>query len=295
MTAKAASCEEYGCPLWDADGDPTDMTDVAHSWGIFDATKLILEIPLRDGLEHIVVAQRLGLEGSSLSTARYVWKAAVMLCNFFSHCMTSEDGADHPIKAVEVGAGTGICAVALARCLGGSCEVVATDLAMALPLLRDSVARNMLEASVSCQELDWEQPQGSPTLMQAHLVFGSDLLDLQCGLPLLFKLMRTACQNGAMVVLAYEHRISKREIHAALTDGLSSTDGNIPWVELRNGCWNDSGIALDPVDDNLSIYIMGDLAAHVSTEGPLGRLSKLVQKCMAFPEACQNASRSNGA
>ena len=56
-------------------------------------------------------------------------------------------------RVLEVGAGTGVLGLALARALG--CAVVLTDLPAAVPALRANAARNYAGARVRCSALEW--------------------------------------------------------------------------------------------------------------------------------------------
>ena len=56
-------------------------------------------------------------------------------------------------RVLEVGAGTGVLGLALARALG--CAVVLTDLPAAVPALRANAARNYAGARVRCSALKW--------------------------------------------------------------------------------------------------------------------------------------------
>lgn len=245
---------EYGCPLWDENCDPLE---VEGEWlGIYDGRSESVCVDLGD-LEPIIVSQ--SLEAHNLKTSRYVWTAGVVLSRFFATCLR-RTATLVPLRAVELGAGSGVCSAALARCLGVSCSVVATDFPSSLHLASDTASRNGLQHIITVEALDWS---ADPPL-RADLVFGADLTYEDLAQTQLINLLRIACRNGATALLAHVHRGLREDFERALSDGLEE----VSWGEL---CLESCTASAD-----VSIYLIGDPLATLLVDGALSSVGALV-------------------
>lgn len=278
--------EEFGCPLWGPDGGEAELD--AAVFGIYDSGELT-SVPLREGLEPIEVQQL--VDGGGLGTARFVWRAAAVLCRWLAGgALVPEAGSAGaaPLRAVELGAGTGLCAAALARSLAGGCRVLATDLAAALPLIRDTMRRNGLESTVEVAELDWsdvELPTASipgtawQCLDAADLVVGADLSYSDALNPMLFAVLRRACQGGAVALLAHQHRGGRDDLIQPLSDLAKS---GFEWAELPP-------LMLDCESDaeEFSIYMLSLPQAQIlGDEGRLATLGHLAAQTARRRSTC---------
>mmetsp|Transcript_25842 Transcript_25842/g.72038 ORF Transcript_25842/g.72038 Transcript_25842/m.72038 type:complete len:325 (-) Transcript_25842:59-1033(-) len=301
--------DDVSCPLWGPEGDPIELDG---SWlGIYDSAALEVSVPLREGLEPIHVPQFHGASaGADFKTSRFVWNAAVVLSRFLASevlepplggnaaALTTACCADLPssttlLRAVELGAGTGVCSAALVRNLNSACraspsdagvgigrrsvEVLATDLPGSVTLIHDTLRRNGMDGGeVKVAPFDWQEFESYPDLGEnraseaslclsaAHLVFGADLTYSDQLVALVFKVARHACGAGAAVLLAHEPRGTIAEFEGDLSAALA--DSGVEWTRLPK-----TPVTADP--DFVSIYLLAKPDAPVLRRG--GRLQRL--------------------
>lgn len=226
----------FGCPLWGPDGDPVELDG---AWlGIVDASAEELHVPVRSDLEPLVVPQP---RDASLCTSRFVWNGALELCRVFASGLLEPGGgeqfAGRPLRAVEIGTGTGVCAAALGRCSAGyanGAQILATDLPEAIWLARETVRMNSLDGIVDVAALDWscrnEEDAAWSLLEEADVVFGADVTYSDQLLQLVLGVLLRPCRNGSVALLSHEHRYSKAEFENDLSQGLQGS--GIAWAEL---------------------------------------------------------------
>lgn len=142
-------------------------------FGAYASGAAVIDVDLA-GLPSLSIPQRSGED--ALQTARFVWLCSVRFARILAAWALgpTSPAAAPGFKAVELGAGCGLCAAALAAARRGHAQrlseqgrvggkllrfapVLATDLAMALPLLHDTVHQNGLAGYVAAAALDWQQ------------------------------------------------------------------------------------------------------------------------------------------
>lgn len=173
----------------------------------------------------------------------------------------------HPLRVVELGSGTGICAAALALAAKSRalpCEVLATDLSQAVPLLHDTMKRNKLEGVMRAAALDWYvalaeaasqrdlaaclvdasgQDEGEEVdettmvpsaswaeLASADLVLAADVTFSEKHRGPLLQLLAQVCSKGAVALIAHEDRDDRVDCEAALASALGTA---VDWIELE--------------------------------------------------------------
>jgi hypothetical protein len=95
---------------------------------------------------------------SELGHAGTVWDAALVLCAFLESATGREMLKDS--KCIELGAGTAI--VSIAAKTVGAAQVVATDLALCVPFMRQNIGLNASHLdmhALTAQALDWDKPE----------------------------------------------------------------------------------------------------------------------------------------
>lgn len=134
-------------------------------------------------------------------TGATLWDAELALANFV---LRQRNAFSSGRRVLVLGAGCGLLALVLAY-LGE--HVVATDRALALPLLRHNIDRNrgVLKASCSVEEFDWTTPKGD---VRADVVIGADLVyasnaDVHTALAAVYAGLVRA---GALAFYAHERR-----------------------------------------------------------------------------------------
>eukprot|EP00927_Polykrikos_kofoidii_P016034 TRINITY_DN17198_c0_g1_i1.p1 TRINITY_DN17198_c0_g1~~TRINITY_DN17198_c0_g1_i1.p1 ORF type:complete len:327 (+),score=46.77 TRINITY_DN17198_c0_g1_i1:44-1024(+) len=307
MSANESDDELYGCPLWGADGSPKELDGAI--FGMVDGKAAVLTLPLSrfSGIEPIIVEQR--PSETALDTARFLWNAAVSLCALFGRGTlwrsasaaeipaepsdVPEVGLGRQFRAVELGAGTGVCACALARAFlhGRSSDTVtdifpspafsfsvcATDLPEALPLAVTTAKRNSLENVVEIAPLDWLDKSAHDFVADVDLLFGADIMySDKLTVPLL-SIVRHGCLNGAVGLVAHEHRGSKADFESSLSRELVGS--GVGWAELPRQSWQWSNeednchpLACHPM---VSIYVFAlpdTSLLHTGLLAPLGGL-----------------------
>ena len=161
------------------------------------------EIELTDDGPSLTVAQE--FHGT---TGLQVWDAGIVLLRFLASAPVAAVLATHP-RVVELGSGTGAVGIAAAA-LGG--EVVMTDLAEVLPLLRHNVALNTevvarANGSMSVVELRWGVGAVPRELANPELVLLSDCVFETATATLLVETLEQLCtQPRTTVLLANEQR-----------------------------------------------------------------------------------------
>jgi predicted RNA methylase len=112
----------------------------------------------------------------SLGHGATVWDAALVLCAF----LESSVGRNliGGTKCVELGAGTGI--VALAADVLGAAESIATDQEICIPFLRQNIGLNS-GSKVKAEVLDWKSPDTNVTncdwILCADCVYDNSIVD----------------------------------------------------------------------------------------------------------------------
>ncbi|CAE8590220.1 unnamed protein product [Polarella glacialis] len=105
-----------------------------------------------------------------------IWDSALLLADFLRHQPALGRLPGSGLRALELGAGLGLVGLTLAK-LGA--QVVATERALALPLLRRNVAENSLDDAVRVEELFWgskHMPTWVYDSAPFDIVVGSDLI-----------------------------------------------------------------------------------------------------------------------
>eukprot|EP00928_Gymnodinium_smaydae_P050712 TRINITY_DN34279_c0_g1_i1.p1 TRINITY_DN34279_c0_g1~~TRINITY_DN34279_c0_g1_i1.p1 ORF type:complete len:273 (+),score=37.89 TRINITY_DN34279_c0_g1_i1:91-909(+) len=224
---------DYGCPLWDANGDAIDLD--GRCFGIYQLDTPTLELSLGKSVAPITIQQRCADE--ELNTARFVWNAGIYMCNFFVHALAeaTHDVDEADVTAVELGAGTGICSAALARCLAPRVSVLATDLPMALPLISETVTWNSLADFVNTAPLDWCDDPEPRSLIGVDVVFGADITFMESLCPIVLEMVTFACRHGSLGVLAVEHREAKEVFERTLSDRCRSAE--VTWIEAPSSLY----------------------------------------------------------
>lgn len=174
-------------------------------------------------------------------TGATLWDAELALTSFI---LRRRNAFGSGRRVLVLGAGCGLLALVLA-CLGE--RVVATDRALALPLLRHNVDRNrgVLNASCSVEELDWTAPRDD---VHAEVVVGADLVyasnaDVHTALAVLYaRLVRAGAtafyaheRRNATVDAAFFKNLLKNGLHVgALRHNLESHDIDIYELTLSH-------------------------------------------------------------
>jgi len=215
-------------------GEPTDMSKVCCNWG--------------DGL-------RLADFSREAHCSAQVWDAAREMLEYF-HWSHGEQRSQHPpFRALEIGAGTGWLGLALARGMGLAWQLTVSDMALAVPRLRQNVEANDCCASVQVREGDWGAPEG--VLRDGFdLVFGSDLVYNDATLRLLPGMFRASLEAGAHVLYAHSlHRWSSSGVDRIFLEECSAAGLSLCPVWLQ-----DLGPLADSPDESVSRYV--DEASH---------------------------------
>lgn len=219
-------------------------------FGICDADAPALMIECGGGLPPVHVAQRRAEE--ELGTARFVWLGAVPMARLLAGWAQQLPAHEaRNLKAVELGAGCGLCAAALALGLrrpqaewvcsderaaaandSAPC-VLATDLELGLGLLRDTVERNALGDIMRVAKLDWFEAleearvraeagsgesagSGWTEVATSDLVLGADVTWNDTLRPAVLELMAHACKAGAIALLTHEDRGDRSDLEREL-------------------------------------------------------------------------------
>ncbi|KAJ2718198.1 Protein-lysine N-methyltransferase efm6 [Coemansia sp. Benny D115] len=136
-----------------------------------------------------------------------VWDAALVMAKYLDH-QVSRGTLDLAGKlVVELGAGTGLVGLALARMQPG-CRVVLTDKKELVPLLRRNIAFNHAETNVQAQELDWTDDAALESLGREvpDLVLVSDGVWAEELHKPLADTLRKLTDRSTRVLLAFESR-----------------------------------------------------------------------------------------
>lgn len=131
-----------------------------------------------------------------------VWDAAVALAQYVATEFSHADGLRGK-RVLELGAGTGVPGLAAAR-LGA--DVVLTDRARALELLRRNVAANGVTDRVTVCELEWGAPRVPEALENTQLVLAADVVAHEEAFRPLLTTLQLLCRQGAHVLIANKCR-----------------------------------------------------------------------------------------
>jgi predicted RNA methylase len=102
--------------------------------------------------------------------------AIVILSKYLQHIVHTEPTRWQNKTCIELGAGTGIVACALASLGVPNLDIYSTDLAELLPLARKNVSMNGLEGKVKVEELYWGRPLPETVPHQPDLLLLADCI-----------------------------------------------------------------------------------------------------------------------
>ena len=138
--------------------------------------------------------------GHGRGTAWHCWDAAVAAA-LWLNTEAAKHALGAPRRAVELGSGTGLGALALAAAL--RCPVTATDLPEALPALRRNAEANQeVSHLIEAVALDWRER----AQVTAPLVLATDCVWLHELVPPFVQTLDSVLEPGGVVVLAHQTR-----------------------------------------------------------------------------------------
>ncbi|KAI9591945.1 putative methyltransferase-domain-containing protein [Syncephalis fuscata] len=172
-----------------------------------------------------------------LGTGATVWDAGIVLAKYLEkRCQIAITSTSNrysqrpfpcPVRAVELGAGTGIVSLVLAHCLearqqrllssiDGIDEVIVTDKSNLIPLIRHNASLNsstLKQCQLTVQALDWTEDSSLAIASPIDIILLSDtLFDATLYDPLL-KTLNQLAGPQTEIILAYERREFDQEVH----------------------------------------------------------------------------------
>lgn len=179
-------------------------------------------IPFADTTLTIKEAQNSSHIGEDGGTGLNVWDGAQLLLRYIEKVPNIVKNK----RVIELGSGCGIVGVAAAIC--GCKEVIMTDLAYALPLMRENVDINRVawkdtDVVVSCKECDWFQPPPVDELLghydsKADVLLVADCVWLSSLIAPLLRTLKLYTTESTDVFITYQQR--GKEAHDLFMEGI---------------------------------------------------------------------------
>lgn len=235
----------------------SDGDDAVDLWGRVDEQQFEYAVAAAydsDGVTLTAVQDRGACEGTPAfpSHGHCVWDAALLLADYLQAINNHNTGGFRGARAVELGAGVGLVGMALAA-LGA--EVVLTDQAYALPLLRRNVQVNFTDRkqlkAPAVEPCQWGEPIEGETLRRwateraVDVVVFSDVLYHAEASLLLASTLKELASDRTRVVFSFETRSA--EIEARFLEALRA-DFDVEQVP-RDGAFASVFAALEYPDE----------------------------------------------
>ncbi|KAJ3099093.1 hypothetical protein HDU97_003472 [Phlyctochytrium planicorne] len=121
-------------------------------------------------------------EDEDLGIAGKKWPAADVIAKYFGWRYGKIAESQAPIRFLELGSGTGVSSILLADILKSklqSFHIIATDLELAVDLIRKNILENKLSDHVSGERLEWGQDNDADSILKdgtIDMVFASDVV-----------------------------------------------------------------------------------------------------------------------
>ncbi|KAJ3286087.1 hypothetical protein HK104_009186 [Borealophlyctis nickersoniae] len=187
-----------------------------------------------------------------------VWDSALVAAKYLEKRLAKRPDEFKGMRAVEVGAGTGILGLAFARIANGLKEMVLTDKTIALPLLEKNVkevgnggeiegvkmtagtagttAGNDSEVRTRTAPLDWTVAAEAEALGQFDIILIADCMAWPELYPPLVDTLERLCGPKSIVIMAYERRNFEAEVDFFAMFGKKFAFRNVPEEEQDDVC-----------------------------------------------------------
>ncbi|KAI8966969.1 nicotinamide N-methyltransferase-like protein, partial [Mycotypha africana] len=139
-----------------------------------------------------------------------IWEAANVMINYFIGKESNGSSLLQNKKIVEVGSGTGLVGLAMAKLCPSIQEMLLTDQLSMMGLLKENITLNKLESTVKAEILNWGEDVPSH-MLDADVILASDCIYLEVAfIPLIETLFALTAQkpNETVIYLAYRKRRS---------------------------------------------------------------------------------------
>lgn len=140
---------------------------------------------------------KIEVDGGAKGCGGHIWPAGDLLARY---AINKKFGG----KIVELGSGTGLTGLALAKA-NPSAHVYITDQDMMLPLMENNIQINELQHQVEAKVLDWGEPLPA-FCKDVDVILAADCVYLESAFPLLNQTLLDLTENGAPIFMAYKRR-----------------------------------------------------------------------------------------